>query len=90
MLFEITSLRNAADSLGIKKIDAGPKGARIDFHPKAPIDPTSVITLLQSEPRTFRLDGPERIRVTKDMLDADARLEMISSVLTTLKPEGNQ
>jgi transcription-repair coupling factor (superfamily II helicase) len=86
LLFDITSLRNAADTLGIKKIDAGPKGARIDFHPKAPIDPASVIALLQSEPRTYRLDGPERIRITRDMPDANARLEMIATVVQSLKP----
>jgi transcription-repair coupling factor (superfamily II helicase) len=86
LLFDITSLRNLADPLGIKKIDAGPKGARIDFHPKAPIDPASVIALLQSEPKTFRLDGPERMRITKDMPDADSRLEVIATVLTALKP----
>ena len=86
LLFDITSLRNLADTLGIRKIDAGPKGARVDFHPKAPIDPNSVITLLQSEPRTFRLDGPERIRISRDLPDADSRLEVIATVLRALRP----
>jgi len=86
LLFDITSLRNLADTLGIKKIDAGPKGARIDFHPKAQIDPASVIALLQSEPKTYRLDGPERIRVTRDMPDADSRLEVTATVLKALRP----
>jgi transcription-repair coupling factor (superfamily II helicase) len=85
LLFQITSLRNLADTRGIKKIDAGPKGARIDFFPKAPIDPASVITLLQSAPKTYRLDGPERIRVSRDMPDANSRLEMIAQVLNALK-----
>ena len=86
LLFQITSLRNLADTLGIKKIDAGPKGARIDFFPRAPIDPASVIALLQSEPKTYRLDGPERLRVTKDLRDTYSRLEIIRLVLNSIKP----
>jgi transcription-repair coupling factor (superfamily II helicase) len=88
LLFEITSLRNRADALGIKKIDVGPKGARVDFHAKAQIDPASVITLLQSEPHTYRLEGPERIRISKDMPDAESRLQAVTTVLDSLRPAG--
>lgn len=85
LLFEITSLRNRADSLGIRKMDVGPKGARIDFHTNAAVDPASVIALLQSEPRTYRLDGPERIRINKDMPDAESRLQAVKVVLDSLR-----
>lgn len=85
LLFEITSLRNRADVVGIRKIDVGPKGARVDFHAKAEVDPVSVITLLQSEPHTYRLEGPERIRISKDMPDAESRLQAVTTVLDSLR-----
>ncbi|MFV1997298.1 MAG: transcription-repair coupling factor [Acidiferrobacterales bacterium] len=88
LLFEITSLRNRADALGIRKIDVGPKGARVDFHAKTQVDPASVIALLQSEPRTYRLEGPERIRISKDMPEAQSRMQVITTVLDSLAPVG--
>lgn len=84
LLFAITALRNRANIFGIRKIDVGPKGARIDFYANAAVDPTSVISLLQSAPRTYSLQGPQRIRISKDMADAEARLATIKTVLDFL------
>lgn len=86
LLFEITSLRNRATPLGIKKIDIGPKGARIDFVPKAAIDPGSVLSLIQSGQGVYRMDGPQRLRITRDMVDADARLQAVNHILDVLLP----
>ena len=86
LLFEIAELRIGATPLGIRKIDIGPRGARIDFRKEAPVDPASVIELLQSDPRRYRLEGPERLRISADMPEAAQRLEAIRAVLAALRP----
>jgi len=62
----------------------GPKGARIDFTDKPNIDPAAVMKLMQSAPRRYRLDGPNRIRITADMPDADSRLKALNEFLDGL------
>lgn len=86
LLFAATALKLRAEPLGIRKIDAGPKGARIDFSDKPNIDPAAVMKLMQSAPRRYRLDGPNRIRITADMPDADSRLKALNEFLDGLSP----
>lgn len=85
LLFEVAALRIAATPLRIHKIDAGPKGARIDFNKKPNIDPASVIALLQSSPGTYRLQGPERLRITQSMAEVAQRVKAIRTVLDALE-----
>jgi len=86
LLFEVTQLKIDATRLGIRKIDAGPKGARIDFIAKPNIDPTSMIQLMQSQPRRYRLDGPNRLRVSQETKDAEERIELLGEIVARLKP----
>jgi transcription-repair coupling factor (superfamily II helicase) len=85
-LFTITSLKIQATPFGIRKIDAGPKGARIEFHRQPNIDPASIIELLQSAPGVYRLDGPERLRVKQDMPDVESRVHVLATLLNALAP----
>jgi transcription-repair coupling factor (superfamily II helicase) len=85
LLFEIAELRLGATALGIRKIDIGPRGARIDFARSAPVDPGSMISLLQSVPGRFRLEGPQRLRISAELPDAISRLGAIREVLASLK-----
>ena len=84
LLFQAAALKVRAATLGISKIDAGVKGARIEFVPNPPIDATAVLRLLQSAPRRYRLDGPNRLRVISDLPDAASRLQVLSETLTAL------
>ncbi|MCR4301094.1 MAG: transcription-repair coupling factor [Sulfuricaulis sp.] len=87
LLFRATELKILATPLGIRKIDAGPRGARIDFVEKPDIDPGSVLRLLHSAPRRYRLDGPDRVRIREDMPDVGARLAAVKRFLAELAPE---
>ncbi|MDP2708249.1 MAG: helicase-related protein, partial [Burkholderiales bacterium] len=88
LLFSATELKIQATPLGVCKIDAGPRGARIDFVAKPEIDPGSVLRLLHSAPRRYRLDGPDRVRILGDMPDIGARLAAVKRFLAELAPEG--
>ncbi len=76
-LFEINNLKQLAKPLGIRKIDLGPKGGRIFFQPKANIDPGRIIHLIQSDPLSYKLDGQDKLRISKELPDAESRLEIL-------------
>jgi transcription-repair coupling factor (superfamily II helicase) len=86
VLFEITALKLRATPLGIKKIEAGPKGARLEFTDQPNIDPASIIRLLQSAPKMYRLDGPNKLRITTDMPGVKDRLAGLDSLFASLTP----
>jgi transcription-repair coupling factor (superfamily II helicase) len=86
LLFTVTSLKIAATPLGIRKIDAGPKGARIEFQRQPNIDPASIIQLLQSSPGIYKLDGPQRLRIKQDMPTVENRIRALTTLLRALAP----
>lgn len=83
-LFRVAALKLRAAPFGIRRIEAGPKGARIEFYAQARVEPAAIIRLLQGAPRVYRMDGPTRLRVTKDMPDATARIAAIEEFLSAL------
>ncbi|MFL6713841.1 MAG: transcription-repair coupling factor, partial [Sulfurifustis sp.] len=84
LLFRAAALKIRGEALGIRRIDAGAKGARIEFIKQPPIDPGSVLRLLQSAPRRYRLDGPNRLRILGEFPDAESRVKAVRELLTAL------
>lgn len=82
LLFSVTGMKLDATQLGIRKIDAGPKGARIDFAAQPNIDPAALIQLIQSSPREYRLDGPSTLRITAQMQKPSDRLARINRLMS--------
>ncbi len=85
-LFKVTALKIRALPLGIGKIEAGPKGARIEFRDQPNIDAGALIRLIQSQPRKFKLDGPNRLRILQDLPDAESRIQAVAALLEKLAP----
>jgi transcription-repair coupling factor (superfamily II helicase) len=83
-LFEAAELKLRAQPLGIRRIDAGPRGARLEFDEKPKVDPTAIIRLLQSNPRVFRLDGPNRLRIVADMPEVADRVRALGTLIEQL------
>ncbi len=84
-LFRLARLRRLARPLGIARIDAGPKGARLQFTPHPALDPGHLIALMQSAPRQYRLDGPHGLRVQAEWTDPDARIEGVMALIKRLR-----
>jgi len=80
-LFAITQLKLMATPLGIRKLDCGPQGGRILFNQQPNINPTSIIKLIQAQPKIYSLDGPEKLRIRMEMPDPLERLRKISELL---------
>ena len=87
LLFRATELKIQTTPLGIRKIDAGPRGVRIEFIDKPDVDPGIILRLLQSAPKTYKLDGPNRLRILGDMPEVEARIKAIRRFLDALAPE---
>jgi transcription-repair coupling factor (superfamily II helicase) len=78
-LFRVTSVKLAAEALGIRRIDLGSRGGRIEFHPQPDIDPMRIIELVQRD-RAYRLDGSDKLKIIKDLPDAASRFEELNAL----------
>jgi transcription-repair coupling factor (superfamily II helicase) len=73
-LFAATSLKLRAQPLGIRKLDVGDQGGRIQFSENPNIDFAHVIRLIQTRPKTYKLDPPDRLRFFGQLSDVTARV----------------
>ena len=77
-------LRLIARRLGIRRLDFGAHGGHLLFEAQNQIEPKAVIRLIQDRSREYRLEGPLKLRVSRDLDDEAERYEFVSSLLTKL------
>ena len=85
-LFAIAELKLQADALGIRKLDLGENGGRIVFEAKPRVDPMSVISMSQQQPKLYAMDGPDKLRIRVPLPEAADRFNAARALLTTLAP----
>jgi transcription-repair coupling factor (superfamily II helicase) len=85
-LVDVARLKQGAQALGIVRIHAGPEGARLDFGPEPRIDATALVSLVQSDPRDYRLQGEKRLSVNRELPDFAGRIEALGQILKRLAP----
>ncbi len=83
-LFNITGLKLHAQPLGIRKMEASESGARISFGPRPAVDPMKIIELIQKQPKVYKLDGQDKLRITVVLPDAAARIQALEQILHLL------
>lgn len=84
-LIEVTLLKIKARPLGIRKIEANAKGGRMEFEKESNIDPMSIIQLIQQQPQTYKLDGPERLKFVWTHQEAHQRIAGLHQILDSFK-----
>ncbi len=89
-LFAIAELKLQATALGIRKLDLGEAGGRLQFVEKPDVDPMAVIRLIQGQPKHYRMDGPDKLRITLDLPDVDTRLKAARGLLIALAPSAER
>ncbi len=87
LLFKVTQLKLLASAIGIRKIDINAKGARFEFESHPSVDSSRIIQLLQSQPKKFRLEGPDKLRLIDEMPSINDRIIKISEVIEYLKSD---
>ncbi len=90
ILFLLTRLKLKAAHYGIKKIDANSSSGRIEFIAQAPIDPLSLVQMIQNEPQTYKPGGANHLQFTHNCSDADDKLDFINELLDKFKIEQQQ
>jgi transcription-repair coupling factor (superfamily II helicase) len=83
-LFTVAELKLQATPLGIKKMDLASHGGRIHFNSQPNIDPMSVIRMIQSQPKTYSMEGGDKLKIKLDLPDAASRVRTAKALLTTL------
>ena len=79
-------LRGLAKRLGIRRLDFGAHGGYLLFETENKVDPRAVIRLIQDRSREYRLEGPLKLRVSRDLEDEAERFEFVSGLLQKLAP----
>ncbi len=85
-LFAVAEMKREATRLGIRKLDLGPSGGRVQFEAKPNVDPMTVIQLIQRQPKHYAMDGPDKLRVRLELEDAASRLQAARGLLAALAP----
>ncbi|WP_256646522.1 transcription-repair coupling factor [Thermomonas paludicola] len=85
-LFATADMKLQATALGIRKLDLGGNGGRIQFVEKPNVDPMAVIRLIQGQPKHYRMDGPDKLRITLELPDAATRFNAARGLLAALRP----
>ena len=84
-LFSVAELKLHATALGIRKIDLGGQHGRIDFVEVPRIDPISLIQLIQRQPLHYAMDGPQTVRIKRELPQATDRIQAVRALLTLLE-----
>ncbi len=87
-LFSATELKQQAEKLGIKKIEANAGGGRIIFTATPNIDAEQLILLIQTQAQLYKFDGADKLRFIQPFETTEQKLAFISGLLDklTLKP----
>jgi transcription-repair coupling factor (superfamily II helicase) len=83
-LFRITRMKLRAAKLGLRKVEVGPLGGVVEFGPEHTVEPKIVLKLVQREAKTYRLDGPHKLRFTAKNETEEARCKAADALLTAL------
>jgi len=83
-LFSVTELKQQAEKLGVKKIDANEGGGRIIFNSNPKINTEQLIKLIQTQAQRYKFDGADKLRFITAFESTEQKLSFISNLLTML------
>lgn len=81
-LLAITTIRFHAHQLGIDKIEFSEKGGYIEFGTNNRVAVDYLISLIQQDPKSYRLDGQNRLKLLKTTLQRQQRIDYINTLLS--------
>jgi len=89
-LFVVAQLRLRAQGLGIRAIEAGPEGGSIDFNTNTRVHPISLVKLVQSDPRSYKLAGATRLRFQRQLPDNRERQQYVEQLLDSFAQDATE
>ena len=85
-LFSVTELKQQAEKLGIKKIEANSGGGRIIFTAEPKINAEQLINLIQTRASVFKFDGADKLKYIKTFETTAEKIEFVTHLLVLLTP----
>jgi transcription-repair coupling factor (superfamily II helicase) len=83
-LLRVAKLKLAARALGVRRLDLGPQGGSLTFEERSRVEPATLVRLIQRSAREYRLDGPQKLRVSRQLPSEAARFEFAGDLLRRL------
>jgi transcription-repair coupling factor (superfamily II helicase) len=85
-LFQVAELRQKARAIGIRRIDFGDTGGRIEFNEDTSANPVALLEMIQRHPFDYKLQGPHKLRLTFDEESVEERMRITHTILDKLSP----
>jgi transcription-repair coupling factor (superfamily II helicase) len=83
-LFRQNRLKLKAKAIGITRIEASAANGRMEFGKNTQIDPMVLVKLVQTQPRSFRLEGGTNLRFTLPMEKTETRFQRMEDLIKLL------
>ncbi len=83
-LFRLTELKQQAQQLGIKKLEASSANGRIEFASETQVNPLTIVKMVQTQPQKYRLEGASHLKFFLDMENSDRRIKSVKTLLDQL------
>ncbi len=83
-LLRTARIRLLTRELGVRRLDFGAHGGYLLFETNNRIDPAAVIRLIQDRSREYKLEGPLKLRVSRDLDDELERFDFVTALLQRL------
>ena len=85
-LFQIAEIRQKARAIGVRRVDFGETGGRIEFSEDTTANPVALLEMIQRHPSDYKLQGPHKLRLTFDEDSIDERMRITGEILDKLSP----
>jgi transcription-repair coupling factor (superfamily II helicase) len=83
-LLKIAKLKLMARKIGVRRLDIGPQGGSVIFEEKNSIDSGTVVRMVQKGARDYRLEGPLKMRLTRQLPAEEQRFVFADALLKLL------
>ena len=83
-LFQVAELRQKARAIGVKRVDFGETGGRIEFNEDTSANPVALLELIQRHPFDYQLQGPHKLRLSFDEESVEERMRITGEILDKL------
>ena len=87
VLIAAAQLRLQLEPLRIRKLELGATGGRVLFGPKPQVDVGALIRMVQSDPKSFQLDGEKGFRFSAQLTTLESRIKTVEQLLHVLQPK---
>jgi transcription-repair coupling factor (superfamily II helicase) len=84
-LFAIAELKLQAKELGLKKVDIGPGGGSVVFAPDTRVEVATLLRYVQTNSKTHRFDGAQKIRFVLKLERDNERLAAADKLMSALR-----